>query len=79
MLLSVWNKLKPSGARLIVAGGHVRDNTIFPAFAGSYEEILRISLSELVALYQNADVFVLPSVAEGFGHVYLESLACSTP
>src|SRR5207244_354980 len=29
--------------------------------------------------YSDADVFVMPSVKEGFGIVFLEALACGTP
>jgi len=38
-----------------------------------------ISESELVAEYQNANVFVLPSYYEGFGLPILEAFACGTP
>ena len=34
-----------------------------------------VSQPELEKLYQQADVFVLPSLVEGFGYVYLEALA----
>jgi len=38
-----------------------------------------VSAEELVRAYQEADLFVFPSVAEGFGQVLLESLACGLP
>jgi asparagine synthase (glutamine-hydrolysing) len=34
---------------------------------------------ELPLIYAAADVFVMPSVKEGFGFVFIEALACGTP
>lgn len=79
MLLRAWSELSPAGALLILAGGHVRNASEFEDFHGIYQEVPRTSLQDLIHLYQSADLFVLPSLAEGFGHVYLEALACGTP
>jgi glycosyltransferase involved in cell wall biosynthesis len=39
----------------------------------------RTNLRELVKLYQEADVFAMPSEFEGFGLSALEAMACNTP
>jgi glycosyltransferase involved in cell wall biosynthesis len=38
----------------------------------------RVSRAEMAALYRAADLTIVPSI-EGFGLVYLESMACGTP
>lgn len=48
----------------------VADNFFFPGF---------IRGAELHSLYENADVYVMPSVSEPFGLVAIESLAKGTP
>ncbi len=42
-------------------------------------QITRVSEEELIGLYNAADVFVLPSLYEGFGFPVLEAMACGTP
>ena len=63
--------------------------------SGTYEQVLQLARSaglkdrvcctgyvpieDLVRLYHEAEVFVYPSLYEGFGHPPLEALACGTP
>jgi glycosyltransferase involved in cell wall biosynthesis len=79
VLLRVWQELQPGDARLVLAGGHVRDKSVLQGFEDLFTETSRIGTGDLVRRYQEADIFVLPSLAEGFGHVYLEALACGVP
>lgn len=78
-LVRAWREAGLTGSRLVLAGGHVRDAGMLSDFEGVFEEVPRTNLQSLIELYQQADVFVLPSIAEGFGHVYMEALACGTP
>jgi glycosyltransferase involved in cell wall biosynthesis len=60
------------------------DNAIFAAArASAYQEALiftgYVPAEDLVALFNAADLFVFPSICEGFGVPPLEAMACGTP
>ncbi|RBW68891.1 glycosyltransferase family 4 protein [Bacillus taeanensis] len=85
-LLSSWNKLDEgiaSNKKLVVVGGHNRGFNN----EGIKEEVLHPNIDfvgyktdeEIIELYQNADLFVFPSLYEGFGLPPLEAMACGTP
>jgi glycosyltransferase involved in cell wall biosynthesis len=38
-----------------------------------------VKKEELAYLYRNASIFVMPSIFEPFGHVFLEAIAYKTP
>lgn len=73
-LLRAWNSVSLAGAELTVIATNI-DRGI-AALAGKNVRILpRQSREELLYHYHASDVFVMPSLIEGFGLVFLEALA----
>jgi glycosyltransferase involved in cell wall biosynthesis len=88
-LIEAWALLAADnadrGRQLVVAGGfrgrrdgatglaiqlHIGDRVAFPGFVRD---------EDLPALYSGADLYVMPSLYEGFGLPVLEAMACGTP
>jgi glycosyltransferase involved in cell wall biosynthesis len=85
-LLDVFAKVhsEEPGALLIIGGGGEQETQLKDRAAelGLSKEVVfpgHIPEDEKVAYYSLADVFVLPSLLEGFGMVAAEAMACGTP
>jgi glycosyltransferase involved in cell wall biosynthesis len=78
-LLDALRLLGPAPVELTVCGRVVDDLAIFKPFQKQIRIRPLVSFPELLAEYRSADLFVFPSVAEGFGHVLLEALASGLP
>lgn len=87
-LASAWRRTlaRRQGVKLVIAGGsaHKAVSSRLNAGAEALEDptIYHIGYfpdEHLSLLYQGADAFAFPSLAEGFGLPVLEAMACGTP
>ena len=78
-LLEALRSFSPDQVHLTVCGRVVDDLKLFDEFKSQVTIRPSVSSQELVAAYQAADLFIFPSIAEGFGQVLLEALACGLP
>ncbi|MFT4112064.1 glycosyltransferase family 4 protein [Silvibacterium sp.] len=78
-LLEALRLLNTRCVELTICGRVVDNLELFRPFTSQVRIRPSVSQSELVKAYQSADLFVFPSVGEGFGQVLLESLACGLP
>jgi len=78
-LLQALRMMGPAPVEVTVCGRIVDDLALFVPFASRVEVRPYVSLPELLEAYRRADLFVFPSVAEGFAQVLLEALASGVP
>lgn len=80
-LLMAWQRAKLPADSTLTLVCRVIDRRI-AALASTISGVRSIggaTAGELEALYANSALFVMPSMVEGFGHVYLEALARGCP
>ena len=72
--LYVAGRWKPADCAWLKAETSAR-----PELRGRVEHVGFVADDDMASLYANAEVFLFPSLAEGFGLPILEAMACHTP
>jgi glycosyltransferase involved in cell wall biosynthesis len=79
-LLDAIRLIRSQKIRVVLCGRGLIDRHLLEQYSDLNLEINTGSpRAELVRKIHEADVFVLPSLAEGFGHVILEIMSCGVP
>jgi glycosyltransferase involved in cell wall biosynthesis len=72
--------LPQEGLEVLVCGNHAVEERAIQSYGIPTLRVLRaLPTGELARLLRASDLFVLPSLAEGFGHVILEAMSSGVP
>jgi glycosyltransferase involved in cell wall biosynthesis len=79
-LLEAWKALRLPNAELVLVGTMRQEmKAILKNYEGLFRYAGALGRDDLVRLYQDSSLLVLPSVEDGFGLVVAEAIACGVP
>ena len=78
-MLQALKELALDNVELILIGPMADGKAVLKQYQGSYKYIPFLHHEDLSKHYQEADIFVFPSLLEGFAQVVIEAMACGTP
>jgi glycosyltransferase involved in cell wall biosynthesis len=78
-LLRGYELFRRPDSELHVVGSYVPGHEVYRRYMHLYRHTPHLPQNDLPALFQEADVFVLPTLVEGMPLVVLEAMACAVP
>jgi glycosyltransferase involved in cell wall biosynthesis len=79
-LLEAWKALNLPKAELVLVGTMRQEmKSVLKPYEGLFNYLGPLGRADLVRLYQDSSLLVLPSVQDGFGFVVTEAIACGLP
>lgn len=80
-LLKVMETFSKEDVILKIAGGYSKDSKLYQKYKNmpNIEFLGFVTRDRLAKEYQSADVFVFPTLGEGYGLVVLEAMSCGVP
>ena len=78
-LLQALRLLRSQHVKLVVCGRAVDNLELFSSYGAQVEVRPSVSFEELQKAYRESDLFVFPSIVEGFAQVLLEALSSGLP
>lgn len=79
ILLEAYKKLNIKDIELTLVGNVADGNDLLNEYKGYFRHINFLDQKSLTNYYQEADVFVFPSLLDSWAMVVVESMACGTP
>lgn len=78
-LLEAIKQLNDERIELILAGSQNGDDQLYKEYSDYYTYVGFVTHDKMMKLFQSSDVYIFPTMSEGFSLTILEAMACGLP